>query len=67
MEFKREDFGEKFIKQYDDEVKILIDFCESYNKRFGKYTSKEEIINTISTLGKFTHFYDESSSEITVI
>jgi len=66
MEFKREDFSEKFIKQYnDEELKILMDFCESYNKRFGKYTSKEEIINTISTLGKFTHFYDENISEMT--
>lgn len=46
MEFRKEDFSSKFRSQFsDEEFKILIDFCESYNKRFGQYTTKQEIIN----------------------
>ena len=65
MEFKKEDFSPKFRSQFsEEEFKILMDFCESYNKRFGQYTTKQEIINKISTLGAFTHYSQENDQAI---
>lgn len=65
MEFRKEDFSSKFRSQFsDEEFKILIDFCESYNKRFGQYTTKQEIINKISTLEAFTHYSQENAQEL---
>ena len=65
MIFKKEDFSLEFRRRFnDEELQILINFCESYNKRFGKYTTKQEIIDKISHLEEFSHFSDENSFEI---
>lgn len=63
MEFKKEDFSPKFRSQFsEEEFQILMDFCESYNKRFGQYTTKQEIISKISILKGFTHYSQEDVS-----
>lgn len=65
MEFKKEDFSSKFRSQFNnEEFQILMDFCRCYYAKFGKYTSKDEIINQIEKLDSFTHINDENSSAL---
>lgn len=62
MEFTKEDFSVKFTSQFsDEELKILMDFCRCYNEKFGKYTSKDQIIDQMEKLGPFTHINDPNT------
>ena len=54
----------KKIPTDNEEFQILMDFCRCYYAKFGKYTSKDEIINQIEKLDSFTHINDENSSAL---
>lgn len=43
---------EEFLNRFENEEdrKILVDFCKSFENRFGKVIDKEEIIKRIGTL-----------------
>lgn len=65
MNIKEQDFSSDFLKKYkEDELKILLDFCNTFYTKYRESLSRETIIDRMSTLDGFEHVYEEDKEHI---